>query len=673
MEEDQEESGLESGNEYTPGASSPEGPSADNDGRDSEAEETSDDEDDDSIEEKDDVSDGNSAEDNDDAEPGRTKKRGRRPKEFEVPTAWTWDRAENDRRVKEWKLEKAIDSNPTGIYPLRTQWMYEARLGDLSEEDYENKLRKEHKELLQVPPACRSAVGQMFLKRSKGDWEFRVVLTSLTWRYTKVKMKKEDAAAEGDRASVKAHTTEMTKTLNEGIESLFERFPDMHPAHERRQIEKKLGSNAVSAYVQALRTKVSSDAGRMQTAFLRNAGTLGMLESKSAGRKVLSIFDILGKKRKDVAFHLWGGSSSGGREECDKLITERMDDWKKEQVDRWKTLTSIETSRAISNEALKVVCDIRKELFEDLPTKTQAFWEEKAKHLHLPQTDEEKQCLVDAFLPALFRLLTHLSKHTSLHFVLLASGQGSSNVPVLAHEFSQSTDEQLSFMDDMPLTATTEEVVEGLPVMHTPDDSHTDVQNDPRPKQSKNPQRSRTPISPFQPNPSVVKSRSQRITYLSKWFMDAGERIVGYKITWDLFCKNVRKYVLTERMPMDPLVEGKTLEIQRPTAMEDPRFDAWWKFMVQSYDGTLTDEQCFMFRVEAVHQNIPAPPAPAEASAHQAAINASKTIPMKKVPAKGGPKKGRKAIKESAFAEADDFLDAAGIAEDEDAGMLEMA
>lgn len=171
----------------------------------------------------------------------------------------------------------------------------------------------------------------------------------------------------------------------------------------------------------------------MSTACQESGGTLGMLESNLTGRKGLSILDILGKKRRDVAFHLWGGSSAGGREQCDRRIQDRMD--------RWKKRNPSSSPREASNEALKVVCDVCRNLFQGLSAKVQLAWEEKAKNLHLPQTDEERyrgnlkfttylltrlfhirQCLVDAVLPYIYRLLSHLSEYTTLHFVLLASG-----------------------------------------------------------------------------------------------------------------------------------------------------------------------------------------------------------------------------------------------------------
>lgn len=115
--------------------------------------------------------------------------------------------------------------------------------------------------------------------------------------------------------------------------------------------------------------------------YKKNGGTIAILESKSAGHNSLSVFDIMGKKRKDVVYHLWGGSSLGGRDECNKRI--------KQLMDRWKKRNPLKTSREISNKSLKVVRAVRSELFQKQPAKVKAAWEEKAKNLHLPETDEE--------------------------------------------------------------------------------------------------------------------------------------------------------------------------------------------------------------------------------------------------------------------------------------------
>lgn len=69
-----------------------------------------------------------------------------------------------------------------------------------------------------------------------------------------------------------------------------------------------------------------------------------------------------------------------------------------------------------------------------------------------------------------------------------------------------------------------EEVVEGLPVMHTPDESPEEASVDAVPTSLYKPQKARGPIKPFQPDLSVVRSRSQRIEYMSRWFIGAGSK-----------------------------------------------------------------------------------------------------------------------------------------------------
>ncbi|KAG9011399.1 hypothetical protein FRB90_007324 [Tulasnella sp. 427] len=616
------------------------------------------------------------------------KMRKRRGDDFGVnlPKASAWTKEENDYNLKDWGLERAIDFNPQLLAPIRTKWMYEARLKDMTEEDYAKQMDLEYQELLTIPPACRSTVGQHFHRRLKGDWELRVVLTILAWRYAQVKVKKEDAREKDDRLAERDFAREMTTILDNGLNDLYKRFPDVHPNHERRQIRQKEGGDAVTSYVQSIRTKVTSDAGRMCKINRENKGTLGMLEARSSSRKLLGIMDILGKKRKDVAFHLWGGSMSGGREECDAEIEHRMKKWKKKNP--------LKTSREISTQSLVIVCEVRRELFLQLPTKVQSAWEEKAKTLHLPQSEEDSQCLVDAVLPYLYRLLKHLSDQTSLHFVLLASGQGTSNVPVLIHEFLKSGDNQSSFLgSDSGLSqrvrsdyldyavkhhnAALEDIIEGLPVVHTTEDdiNEHDHQDDlltvPRSDQLIRPDES--PIAPFAPTIKDASTPAFKLKYVSSWLLRAAAKILKYSPDWDEFCQNILDWVDPSRLPPDPLVPGKPLEIGKPSAMHKKRFNALWQFLIDSYNGKIPPEKRFAFKIELLHLNLPSVPVPADPSVHQASVNAERTQPMKK---KSGPKEIRSVVKGQAIEDSDalpSLLDGPGISEDIDAALLEAA
>ncbi|KAG8902028.1 hypothetical protein FRC00_002730 [Tulasnella sp. 408] len=209
--------------------------------------------------------------------------------------------------------------------------------------------------------------------------------------------------------------------------------------------------------------------------------------------------------------------------------------------------------------------------------------------------------------------------------------------------------------------------------MHTPDESPEEASVEALPTGSEKPQKSRGPIKPFQPDLSVVKTRSQRIEYMSRWFIAAGTQILGHKPSWDYLCKNMADYIVSERMPDDPLVAGKPLEIAKPSFMPDVRFDALWRFLLDSYNGNLPSRKRFMFKVEALHQNMPVPQPPGDETVHQAAMNSAKTAPLKKAAAKGAPRKGRTRKSLPLPSSEDELFDAPGIAEDEDAALLSAA
>lgn len=132
-------------------------------------------------------------------------------------------------------------------------------------------------------------------------------------------------------------------------------------------------------------------------------------------------------------------------------------------------------------------------------------------------------------------------------------------------------------------------------------------------------------------------------------------------------------YIVSERMPDDPLVRGKPLEIAKPSFMPNVRFNVLWKFLLDSYNGSLPSEKRFMFKVEALHQNMPAPLPPGDEAVHHTAINSAKTAPLNKAAANSAFKRGRKRKSIPLPSSDDEVFDAAGIAEDEDAALLSLA
>lgn len=97
---------------------------------------------------------------------------------------------------------------------------------------------------MEIPPACRDAVGLVFYKDSKLDWEIRVFLAPAIYKYVLLKIDEEDAVKDGDETRSKKLKEERGELLDTTMKTLFDRFPDCHPDHPLRQIKKNEGARA---------------------------------------------------------------------------------------------------------------------------------------------------------------------------------------------------------------------------------------------------------------------------------------------------------------------------------------------------------------------------------------------------------------------------------------------
>lgn len=118
----------------------------------------------------------------------------------------------------------------------------------MDEEDYKIRQEEETKAFMDIPPACRDAVGMVFYKDSKLDWEIRVFLAPPMYKYVLSKVNEEKAARNGDDEALKKLKEERTELLDSTMQKLFDRFPDCSPDHSLRQIKQYMGSKAVTKY-----------------------------------------------------------------------------------------------------------------------------------------------------------------------------------------------------------------------------------------------------------------------------------------------------------------------------------------------------------------------------------------------------------------------------------------
>lgn len=119
----------------------------------------------------------------------------------------------------------------------------------MTDEQYSEMLQEEHRKFLAVPAGCRSAVSKKWYKDSKLDWEIRVFLAPLLYRYVQLKIAAEEAQAQGDMEEFKNKEADRKALVTEAMAQLMERFPDCSPNHKLRRIQERFGQKELGKYV----------------------------------------------------------------------------------------------------------------------------------------------------------------------------------------------------------------------------------------------------------------------------------------------------------------------------------------------------------------------------------------------------------------------------------------
>ncbi|KAG8939672.1 hypothetical protein FRC04_006079 [Tulasnella sp. 424] len=558
------------------------------------------------------------------------------PDGYVDPTAidpWKWSQDKNDERVILWEVEEMIELDPRSTAPVRAKWMYEARKGDMDDDKYAAMMDNEHRAFLAIPVACRTALGQMWYKDSKLDWEIRVFWAPLVFQYAMLKDKLDDAEERGDEVEIKSNEAERKSLADEAMAKLLNRFPDCSPSHEKRRIREQFGTKAEGKYIARFRNKFTSDAGRMKRLYQESVGKISML---GASTSLSTLLEILGRKRAQIAYHLWGGSEAGGKVECDVEIELEME--------QWVAKNPKATPQEATHYRLQVVQSVRSDRFGDLDESVKQIWTRRAKAIHKPKTIEEEQCLVDASLPYVVDLLNTLADRANMHFVLLASSRGSCNVPIVIQEFARKDAEQTVFLSATAglgarvrtdyLTyavnrfgGDVSEAVIGVPVETVKDGTGDDF---PTVNGSKGRVKKQLPlrqsyIPPFNPEVSEMKTSPKMAKAISDFFISSIHTLHDFRPTWDKLIKSAHLYIDPLRMPMDPDIPGQRLQFQKPGAMTDSRVKALFFFLIESYNGKLSEEERFRFRLESRHSNLPAPAPPPDPNVHHAAAVAART------------------------------------------------
>lgn len=148
-----------------------------------------------------------------------------------------------------------------------------------------------------------------------------------------------------------------------------------------------------------------------------------------------------------------------------------------------------------------------------------------------------------------------------------------------------------------------------------------------------------------------------------------------FRPTWDKLIKSAHLYIDPLKMPMDPDIPGQRLQFQKPGAMTDSRVRALFFFLIESYNGKLSEEERFRFRLESRHSNLPTPAPPPDPNVHHAAVVAARTNLTKRRQEKVSTDSRKRKRDKTDFDESgeEDHEDLAEIMQEADAADLEDA
>ncbi|KAG8902175.1 hypothetical protein FRC00_000984 [Tulasnella sp. 408] len=281
-----------------------------------------------------------------------------------------------------------------------------------------------------------------------------------------------------------------------------------------------------------------------------------------------------------------------------------------------------------------------------------------------------------------------------MHFALFASAKGSYNIPIVirgpwnegeARVYRLRTKEiRCDKGAHETISGDVEEAEVGLPgidfELEEEDEEETGIKSSAKggaSKQARSSKPRQTYVVPFQPDQSTVKKVPQMRKAISDWILSSIEKIHASRVTWDKITQSPHLYIDVERMPMDPDYPGQRLQLQRLSAMSELRVKAFFKFLIESYNGHLSADEAFSLKHESRHLNVPSPTAPEDPSIHHAAAAAAKTKipPGRRTATEPKSRRGRR-IGESvreATSEDEDLGDLPGLEEDNDAAVLDEA
>ncbi|KAG8928512.1 hypothetical protein FRC01_005833 [Tulasnella sp. 417] len=566
-----------------------------------------------------------------------------------VSSANPWDAETNAERVEQWGLEDMIHNDPRHTSPFRTQWMYQDRKEavEMNDTEYKTLTDQEYSRLADIPPAVRRHTGLVYNKKSKFDWEVRVVLGRLAYDYNQM------------------DEPENSKFLHDSLLEIESRFPDISPTHMFRQIDRD-GPKAVQKWRSDVAKWVQTTAGKMGSTQKDLEHHVEILDSKKSFKK-FDAYKLLGLGRAEINYVAWGRTSEGKRI-CNPIIDKEMEEWKAVPENQAKMAKD---SKAFGQRRVTVQARVRRLQFEGLTKEEKKEVTEKLKTKDGVNllTEDDIQAATECLLSHLTQVVSHSADIVDLHIVLFASGVISgSKLPVIMKEFGVKPN-QGPFLDGQEVggrakaeypnyvsarfQADPSELVvldQGLGDTLTENgDEHQLSKSKSKGKgkgKAVDPgtgscQPSHPVLSQWKPSANV-NTNNKRSEYMNRFFANTFKLHFPSKISWNKVSAENDRYIEPQRRPQDS--SGQPVQLMNPLAMPvETHLNPWWDFMQDCVQGRVSVDRVFGWKPESTRLLIPSIPVPADPNVHIAG-ELSRTANPKKRP-RGEKKVPRKSAK----------------------------
>ncbi|KAG8919736.1 hypothetical protein FRC02_001417 [Tulasnella sp. 418] len=452
------------------------------------------------------------------------------------------------------------------VSPIILDWMEEDRAGSTA---FDRNLARyeEAKAFLELPPAIQYCAGPAYHNiENSFDFEVRTYLWPLL--YNTLSLDKADKKEANDAI--------LDGNVPGRPYSLYVRFPDLDPGHEKRQ----LPPTSVGPYTRALKNRLNRACHKMrETMKGQEWGSAKQLAEVK--RQIPELMDHFRKQLPEHAF--------GQVPEHAEAIVQTM----KEVQNEWIEMHPEATEKEIKNQQVAFRQKACKIEFDKLSDKEKAMWSEKVKTLSV-KTESEQLLLNESAVVFFGEICENLSKKCpGLHIQATISAMTTRGPKILLGEFGTGKDLE-TFGDNELVKSRYLSEYRDFTARRLGTTTNIDVDKLGGKGAESTDQTLVTKPTSTQPLFSNQKKRVQELhDWLSKTFVQS----FGKKIPWPSLSKDQHKYIDATRLPIIIKNGFQTLlSLQEPARMSEDELTTLIKHINDSVSGKLEPSVRFQWK-----------------------------------------------------------------------------